>query len=470
MRRLRWLLPSVVGLALFGLITHGHFAGSGDPLHYMMIAHSLAFDRDLDMEDDYRDPRNILTGGKDVAGLHVRPGRDGTLRPVHDVGMPLLWAPCYAAAYRIAMASEALPEGVRRRARLTPFLVLRQLMSLSVIVVTALLAAAFLDLSTRLTGRGAASAAATLLWALSPPVLTHGYVFFTEVPTALFALLAYRLILDARDAPVARAGAAGLLSGILVLLHIRNVGLTLGLLLIGAGRLRSHRRRLLALAAPVVLMALGRTWLTHHLWGTLVTTPHAAWSPGTGGAAMVLEMADRGLALLFDQEHGLLPWAPLYLIAPVGWWLLFRRSRAVAVELVVLSALYLVPVLVPVLNAHGWRGGWSPAARFLVPIAPFLGLPLAAALAEARLRLVSLPVVAIQVALDAFFWSRPMLTWAEASGTAPFLPALGLGALARALPSWHRAPLHASVASALALLAWAAVSVWAARRIAAPRA
>ena len=61
-----------------------------------------------------------------------------------------------------------------------------------------------------------------------------------------------------------------------------------------------------------------------------------------------------------------------------------------------------------------------------------------------------------------------MLTWSEASGTAPFLPVLGLGALADWLPSWQRAPSHAVAASALALMAWTAVSVWAARRVGTP--
>ena len=174
--------------------------------------------------------------------------------------------------------------------------------------------------------------------------------------------------------------AAGVLSGLLVLLHIRNVGLTLGLVSIAIVRLCWNRSRLVALAAPIVLIVLGRTWLTNHLWVTLVTTPHAALSQWTGIGPMVVETASRAMALFFDQEHGLLLWAPLYLIAPVGDRVLFRRSRTVAVELLVLSALYLVPVLLPTVNPHGWRGGWSPAARFLVPIAPFLGLPIALAL------------------------------------------------------------------------------------------
>jgi len=431
----------------------------------MMIAHSLAFDGDLDMANDYADKTNIVTGGKDIGGNHVRPGRGGIVRPVHDVGMPLLWTPYYAVAYRIAEAStRLLPAGLRRRARLDPWIVLRQLISLSMIVVTAFLARAFFDLTLRLSGLVLTSAAATLLWALSPPVLTHGYVFFTEVPTALAALLAYRLVADADDVSRARVVAAGALSGLLLTLHVRNVGLTMGLALVAALRLRGDRVRLVAFAVPVVLAALGRALLTLHLWGTFVTTPHAAWGPWTGLAAQALEMSHRGMAILFDQEHGLLLWAPLYLLAPVGWLLLLRRSRRRAVELLVIGACYLLPVLVPAVNPHGWQGGWSPAARFLVPVAPMLGAPIVLAMDEARLRLLSIPVVLAQISLDVLFWSRPMLTWSEASGTAPFLPSVGLGDLASWLPSWQRAPGQALAVSTVALVAWAAVSLWGARR------
>lgn len=463
--RLRRVLAAGVGLTLFGLITHGHYAGSGDPVHYMMIAHSLAFDGDLDLADDYADPDNIVTGGKAIAQQHLRPGRGGTLRPVHDVGMPLLWAPFYAAAYTIAEGvTEWLPESLRRRARLSPWIMLRQLLSLSMIVITALLAVVFFDLALRMFGHVAASLAAAWLWALSPPVLTHGYVFFTEVPSALAALLAYRLLLDARAAPWIRAALAGLLSGLLVLLHVRNVGLALGLLGVAFFRLRGARPRLGAFGLAFAIAALARTFVTHHLWGTFVTTPHAAFAPAGGAGATALEMANRGLALLFDQEHGLLLWAPLYLLAPVGFVLVYRRSGRIARELLVLSALYVVPVLLPTLNPHGWRGGWSPAARFLVPITPFLGLPIALVLSEPRLRLLAVPVVAIQVALDGLFWSRPMLTWSEAEGTAPYLPAVGLATLAEWLPSWQRAETTALALSGLTLLVWTVLSVWALKR------
>src|SRR5687768_14901475 len=86
-------LVTIVFVVTWGLITHGTFAGSGDDPHYLMIARSVAFDGDFDLANDYADPASLIGAGTLTPGLHVRPGIDGTIRPVHDVGLPLLAAP-----------------------------------------------------------------------------------------------------------------------------------------------------------------------------------------------------------------------------------------------------------------------------------------------------------------------------------------------------------------------------------------
>ena len=48
----RVLAASIV-LVLAGLISHGTYAGSGDEAHYQIIAQSLAFDRGLDLTNNY---------------------------------------------------------------------------------------------------------------------------------------------------------------------------------------------------------------------------------------------------------------------------------------------------------------------------------------------------------------------------------------------------------------------------------
>ena len=45
---------------------------------------------------------------------------------------------------------------------------------------------------------------------------------------------------------------------------------------------------------------------------------------------------------------------------------------------------YVTLIICPLTNVHGWTGGWSPAASFLTPITPLLGLFVFAGLLACR--------------------------------------------------------------------------------------
>jgi hypothetical protein len=419
--RLRLLLAAIVVLFFVGLITRGSFAGSGDAAHYMVLAQSLAFDRDLAVADDYG-PDSLIQNGRLQPEGHVQPGRGGVLRSVHDVGLPLLAAPAFAVAYEVSNLTERLPEGWRRRLKLDRWIALRQLVSLGMILTSSLLAILVFDVCQLLTGEKARSFLWALLWAISPPILSHASVFFTEIPSALVALAAYAVLLGGKNR--GRMWVAGGLAGALLLLHSRNLGLALGLLGVGILRLREESAGARAFAFGFATLLASRLALNLHLWGHLLTSPHARIGDWPGWVALVSEAATRLTGLHLDQSHGLLPAAPVYLLAPAGWLLLRRRAPRPAAETALLVGAYLLPVLLPMTNVHGWQGGWSPAARFLVPVVPFLALGGPLLLANARGRLAAGAVAAVQLLLDGFYWRRPMLLWAQDSGASQFNPAV----------------------------------------------
>ncbi len=78
----------------------------------------------------------------------------------------------------------------------------------------------------------------------------------------------------------------------------------------------------------------------------------------------------------------------------------------------------------PLTNAHGWTGGWNPAARFLTPITPLVGLCVFAGLRTAP-RAVAVIVVALQVAVSAYAWQHPKILWNDGDGRAAFCEPLG---------------------------------------------
>ena len=459
--RLRVVIYLFVTLVMLGLITHGHYAASGDAVHYMVIARSLAFDQDFDVGNDYGDPSNIV---KDPAGNHARIGRNGVLRPVHDVGLPLVAAPFFAVAYRLAEMTGRLPASLRRRAKLGEFIALRQLVSMLMILVTAFLAVVFFETSWQVTGQKAFAFVWALIWTLSPPILSHGYVFLTEVPSALVALLVYSRRDDVLgDSATWRGFILGLLTGLLLLIHVRNLGLSLALVLLIVWRVRLEPRRGIGFGVGLAIMGAIKIALNVQFWGSALTTPHEQLGVWPGTTAFLSEVTLRSLGLLFDARHGLLLSAPIYLLAPAAWFVLTRRSRVVGYELLLLVVAYLVFVVMPVTNIYGWRGGWSPAARFLVPIAPFLALAVPLLLTERTSRRIVAAVVFLQLSLDAFFWGQPMLLWSEGPGPAPFLEVLIGRSLTAIVPVWESLTGPVLLASLVGLgictlLTWTLVS------------
>jgi hypothetical protein len=406
------------------------------------------FDRDLDLTTDYANPDNRALGGHFDGGNHVHPGKDGRLRPVHDIGMPLLFAPYYAAAYLItAQVVAHVPARWLARARLNFTVVLRHLLSLAMIALTAAMAVQLLHMFTALSTTAARAFAWVLLLVLSPPILSHSFLFFTEILSAYIAVSVFVWIRATGDRGAGIRGPgrsaallAGAAVGYLLLVHARNVGLIAGLVLVAAPRARRwpDRGSIAAFLAGAAILFAVRTAVTYHFWGTFITTPHERFGAVAGWQPFIAESGTRVAGWLFDQEHGLLPYAPIYLLAPAGWLALWKRDRRLCADLSMVVGAYVAVITLPVLNAHGWRGGWTPAARFLVPVAPFLAVLAFAAIADVRrLSPLVMVIAGVQVVLDVLLWQHPGLLWNDGIGMSALLTFLdrGSGWLSRNVPS-----------------------------------
>jgi hypothetical protein len=250
-----------------------------------------------------------------------------------------------------------------------------------------------------------------MLVALSPPLLIFSILFFTEVLSALLCLLAFRALVLNRETTSGWL-AAGAATGLLLLVHARNVGLVAGLVLIAALRLLQERSRVraAAFAAPLAIMAAIRTAVIYRSWGTFVTTPIAAPGGWTGLGDVLRVSLTRLAGMLADQEFGLLPYAPVFAIAIVGVIVMWRDQRPLARNVTIVAGAYLLTILLPFTNPIGWTGGWCPAARFATPIVPLLALGFARGIAVTP-RPVVMAMLALQVCLDAYFWQHPKNLW-----------------------------------------------------------
>jgi hypothetical protein len=427
-------LRAIVWVFLLGFITHSTYAGSGDEPHYLAIAHSAAFDLDFDLANNYGANEPLIAGGGLTADAHVRPGRGGVIRPVHDVAMPALFAPLARvlrpfAAWLWATA----PESAMRRVRLTPTVLYRHLISITMIAVAAWLSGMLFDICVALGASSRAALATTVIAVLSPPLLVHSTLFFTELPSAALVVFVFRRSLVARPATAGGWALTGAAIGLLFLIHARNAGLAAALTILALRAIEpeSRSRHAAALLAALAVLVAIRTGITHAFWGTWMTTPHAALGQAGGLVATIREMGIRLAGLTVDQEFGLLPYAPILLLAPVGF--ATMRDRRVARAILFASACYVAPILWPVTNVHGWTGGWNPAGRFLVPIVPLLALTLPAAF-NATPRVLLVALVALQLAIDGYIWQHPKNLWNDGDGVAAVCSRGGAGVCA-ALPS-----------------------------------
>ncbi len=420
MQATRRRLGLIVALALWGLMTHSTYAGQGDEPHYLVIAHSIAFDRDLDVSNNYGPREPLIGGGGLDPGGHARPGIAGTLRPVHDVGMPLLFAPYVAVAARVAARLAPYAERpLMRRFRLTPSIVYRHSISVAMIAVAVLLARLMFTVFVEAGVSERSAFWTALLIALSPPLMIFAVLFFTEMVSALLCLVVFRRAAIKPDAGAGQWGLTGVATGLLVLIHIKNAGIVLALVGIVVVTLLRQRlvAQLLAFGTGLAAALLLRTAITYRFWDSLLTTPHARAGSWQGWTDLASTSAVRLAGLMVDQEFGLLLYAPILMLAAIGMFEVVRTNTSLLWKLLLVVGCHLLVILLPVTNVHGWTGGWSPTARFLTPVVPLLAIPVALIIPRCPRPLLAM-VIALQVTISAYMWQNPKNLWNDGDGVA----------------------------------------------------
>jgi hypothetical protein len=215
----------------------------------------------------------------------------------------------------------------------------------------------------------------------------------------------------------------------------------------------SRGRQALLLALFIVPGLLLAVW-TFREWGNL--------AGGMAAERLPLSFAElaRGLpATLIDRENGLIWWAPVYALLPAAFWI---RRRELWPWLLPVAAL-IVPGA-----AHQWFAGFSPAARFLVPLAPIACLIGVELVRRPVLRAAAIALLVPQVIVTAYAWQHARLLWPQGDGENRVLAILlpPLGRVYRAIPSFRTAPdaaWGATVVLFAALVAINAILVIAAR-------
>jgi len=415
----------------------------GDEPHYLVIAQSLWRDGDLRIENNHERGDYLEYFGGALRPDYLKRGKDGQIYSIHLPGVPALIAPVLATGgYGLVKAVLALVSaGATAAAWRTSFLL------------------------------AGSAAAAWFGWAavgITAPFLLLSFTVYPDGPGAVVVLLAFAAIvrLQARpNRPPSWWLAVGLLPALLPWFHPRFAVLAGALGLVFAGRALRESRTMLVLASFAAFPALGAIgWFGYYyaLYGRF--DPSAAYGHYT---QMSMGRIPTGmLGLLFDQQYGLLVYAPVLAIGFAGLVPLFQRHRRVAIEWLVV----VLPYVLVTGMYHMWWGGFSSPARFIGATFLLFAFPAAMAWTAARHAVtrtlqgvalgVSLAVAALLVAVEG-----GQFAFNIRDTTAPWLVWFGqIADVAHGVPSLFRlqpAPALVQVAvwAAAACAAWLAARV-----------
>jgi hypothetical protein len=373
-RRRRWTTGVLLGSLISSAILASQFTRTplfpgGDEPHYLVIAQSLWRDGDLRIENNHTRGDYEEYFHRTLAPHYLTRGVDRQIYSIHPIGMPVLMTPVYAlGGYD---------------------LVVYALLLLAAIAMTSAWRLAW-----AVTGSPAAATVGWAALALGPPWIFNTFAVYPEVPAACAVALAFAWTSGwhaergahrtSLELPAWRWWAAGTAIGCLPWFSTKYLVMAavLGLLSLlrawlpwpgePAARRRAAARTLFVSLPNVVSLAL---WFLFFkvIWGT--------WSPtapyGSQRETRLEYLPAGGPGLLFDQEYGIVTFAPALLMVIPGLWVLWRQGggrRRLAIELVAVFA-----GLLGVVGAfHIWWGGSAIVGRPLVSALPLLVIPVAA--------------------------------------------------------------------------------------------
>ena len=376
---------------------------------------------------------------------------DGRFYAAKAPGLALITLPWYGALRGVGLQSQSLASEVGYRHRVWELGLFG-----SVLPFVALLALVALAVEWLVPGYGAPTAVLVGAGTLLLPFAT---LFFDHVLSATLGFAAFVLLLRARGRGGALApAAAGLLAGLAVVVEF-PLGLVAVVLAAYVAVGERPIPRLLAYGAGLVTGLLPLLAFNTWAFGSPFTLSYtnALTAPfGIGGTPSVGANASglygvgfpdpRAALSLLVSEKGLMVVTPLAIAALFGLPMLWRIGRRA--EAVVCGA---VPLLFLVYNAGYYLpyGGQSPGPRFLVPVLPFLALPLAAILRARPVVVIGIGLVSIGVMALATITGP--LTGVEYSVDTWF-DRLGRGETVETLASWAGAEPRWVAALPFALL------------------
>jgi hypothetical protein len=355
-------------------VTGTVLAPAGDEPHYLVMAQSLWRDGDLKIENNHARGDYKEYFAPELEPHFVTRGADQEIYSIHPVGLPFLLAPVYAmGGYPAVVAT-------------------------MVLMAAAALALVWTMVATSTRER----APAVFAWAsiaATAPFLFNSYTVYPEIAAALAVAVAYVRLAGPAGRPWPSWLLVGLMAATLPWLSTKYSPMSAAVVLVALARVvlpgmagasspaawvrgaltGRAAGPALAILVPYLLSLAGWFAFFEAIWGS-------PWPQAPYGALVQTQVGNLVFGapgLLVDQEYGLLPYAPVYLLAAAGLLQMWRsggEDARRAVEILCIGG-----VLLATVGAFRiWWGGTAAPGRPIASALPLLMLPIAVAYQSAR--------------------------------------------------------------------------------------
>jgi hypothetical protein len=435
------------GFAAWRLTSSPAFPGGDEP-HYLVIAQSIWRDGDLDIQNNHTRGDYYEYVSAELAPHYLTPGLGGVFYSIHPILMPLLMAPIYAAGGYAGVAA-------------------------LLVLISSLAATIAWWWTRRQVGDAGAATFAWVAVVASAPFLLNTFTVYPETFAALAVMTAFVLAVPASSArpSIGRFVLIGMACATLPWFSTKYAPMSATLMLVAFGRLwqgdvRTFVRepRTWAVSVPYALSLVAWFAFFQVHWGN--PSPTAPYGDLVQTSPLILLRGAPGL--LFDQEYGLLTFAPVYILAGTGlvsMWRLGGERRRLVIEIVLVFSSLLASVGAFAL----WWGGSASPSRPLMSGLLLLVLPIAVAYRDApagsarRAAHYLLLLVGAGIAATLTLAQKGLLLDNGRDGTASLLEYW-----LPHWPMWSLAPtftFHAPPLPYLHTLCWAALAALAARAL-----
>lgn len=334
---------------------------TGDEPHYLLITHSLVFDRDFNLYNNVENKDSLLyydravngfSGGVELFGRYAK-GKKITAQKEYwtnkrysnlNFGLPIILSPWYWL-------------GVLwdNQIRLCIILFLN--------ILTSFLAINIFLLSYKISNNKFGSLFATLCAGLSMPIIFYSRQVYPDLPAALFLIYSFRKICEKDFNSIFKALSISLCISFLPWLHEKYILLALlcSFYFVYQWWRQGHTGWGIGVFSAPFLVSLCLQMRYYYL---LFGVPYPInMHPGFYMSALL----KGALGLFLDSGHGLIPYAPIYIISIIGIVLAIKERKNIFWFLAFPIGIFLTTACF-----SEWWGGFCPAGRYLVPVIPFL--------------------------------------------------------------------------------------------------